>query len=371
MAKDNPLYLDLSITVHNIKGMGSNATVHKLDDLMTLLQDYDIDIVIITETNSDRKKSTFLDITRYNNRYKFYFSDKNMNKNKSIGYGGKNEEPTYTRIDMLWMKGSENIIVNRAYIIPSEECTDSDHDILITRIYMAEFLVNNRRYTRRIAFNQSRIAATTRTVNEGHEKARRPKMKPGVSGLSSTKRQIIDLDKTHKNNIELFHNSDIRADNRDTTEEAIGSQEQLLNIINSCWSQITASIDEAINSHLHTKMSSIHRTKQTNRKSIDYIAAKHTSKLYKLLKDLKRYHGEISDLRYSEEQTICIINAVKYWNIKFPKYNRDYSDLSLITFTDNRNFRITNIDIKDPRCIHILEDNIKTCREMDHLGSLQ
>ncbi|GES91465.1 hypothetical protein RCL_jg19453.t1 [Rhizophagus clarus] len=147
---------------------------------------------------------------------------------------------------MLWMKGPENIIINWAYIILSKECTDSDHDILITRIYTAEFLVNNRRHTRRIAFNQSRVAATKQIVNERHEKA---------------------IDQF------LYSNSDIRADNEDATEDAIESQEQLLNIINSCWSQITAGIDEAINSHLRTRMSSIHRTKQTNRKLIDYIAA--------------------------------------------------------------------------------------------------
>ncbi|GET03974.1 hypothetical protein GLOIN_2v1485434 [Rhizophagus clarus] len=63
LADENSLYLDLSIAVHNIRGMGSNATTHKLDDLMTLMQNDDIDIVVVTETNSDRKKSSFLDIT--------------------------------------------------------------------------------------------------------------------------------------------------------------------------------------------------------------------------------------------------------------------------------------------------------------------
>ncbi|GBB93189.1 hypothetical protein RclHR1_02130002 [Rhizophagus clarus] len=180
---------------------------------------------------------------------------------------GKNEEPTYTRIDMLWMKGPENIIINWAYIILSKECTDSDHDILITRIYTAEFLVNNRRHTRRIAFNQSRVAATKQIVNERHEKQ---KCRNFVNSLSL---QLKLIDTRQAIDQFLYSNSDIRADNEDATEDAIESQEQLLNIINSCWSQITAGIDEAINSHLRTRMSSIHRTKQTNRKLIDYIAA--------------------------------------------------------------------------------------------------
>ncbi|GBB91398.1 hypothetical protein RclHR1_18670001 [Rhizophagus clarus] len=63
LVDENSLYLNLSIAVHNIRGMGSIATAYKLDDLMTSMQNDDINMVVITETNTNRKKSSFLNIT--------------------------------------------------------------------------------------------------------------------------------------------------------------------------------------------------------------------------------------------------------------------------------------------------------------------
>ncbi|GBB90331.1 hypothetical protein RclHR1_17250004 [Rhizophagus clarus] len=368
--------------------MGSNNTAHKLDDLMTLMQDDDIDIVVVTKTNSDRKKSSFLDITRYNNRYKFYFCDKDISTNKSIGYGvaiakreihitaiyaapknkqhihkklidntikqlqqnqlgstrtlhiiagnfneivdpeldkstpsskkpttinqcqnvlhqlqtlgfkdtfrlinndqkaftykhskSEDEASTYTRIDMLWMKAPKQIIVKTAYIIPSVGCTDSDHDILITKLYTAEFLVNNRRHTRRAALDQPGVAATTRMDKEQFGNTNTPRKESDAADISSVKRQIIDLDKTFRSNIELFQqacrdfanspsiqlhlndtyqaieqlvytNSEPWADHKDDTDAAAGPCEAVKKSINSFWSQIANGINKAINSHL-------------------------------------------------------------------------------------------------------------------------
>ncbi|GBB99926.1 hypothetical protein RclHR1_36860001 [Rhizophagus clarus] len=215
-----------------------------------------------------------------------------------------------------------------------------------------------------------------------------------AADISSVKRQIIDLDKTPRSNIELFQqacrdfvnspsiqlhlndthqameqllytNSEPWEDHEDDTEVAAGSREAVKNIINSFWSQMANGIDKAINIHLHTRISSILRIKQTNKKLLDYIAAKHTSKLYKLLKDLKRFHRESSNIVGTEAQSFSLMDTERYWKLKFLKYNRDYSDASLIHFFKHRNFMITDLDIKDPQSINQLEDHIKTRRKMD------
>ncbi|GBB93811.1 hypothetical protein RclHR1_22340002 [Rhizophagus clarus] len=130
LADENSLYLDLSIAVHNIRGMGSNNTAHKLDDLMTLMQNDDIDIVVVTETNSNRKKSSFLDITRYNNRYKFYFCDKDISTNKSIGYG------VAIAVKMKWVKHLYSMDLTFPYLL-SIKLLFKKREIHITAIYAA------------------------------------------------------------------------------------------------------------------------------------------------------------------------------------------------------------------------------------------
>ncbi|GES87450.1 reverse transcriptase family protein [Rhizophagus clarus] len=163
----------------------------------------------------------------------------------------------------------------------------------------------------------------------------------------------------------IYTNPEPRVDYEVDTEIASVYHEATKNIINLVWSHLANDIDNAINYHLHTRMSSILRTKQTNKKPLDYIAAKHTSKLYKLLKDLKQFHYESSNTVSTEAQISSLIGKERYWNLKFLKYNGDYNDASLIYFTKHRNFMITDIDIKDLQSITMLEDHIKMRREMD------
>ncbi|GBB90572.1 hypothetical protein RclHR1_17590001 [Rhizophagus clarus] len=162
-----------------------------------------------------------------------------------------------------------------------------------------------------------------------------------------------------------YTNSEPWVDQGEDTEAASGSHEVAKNVINKFWTQMTNGIDKAINSLLHTRMSSTIRMKQTNKKPLDYIAAKHTSKLYKLLKDLKRFHEQPANTVGTEDRTSSLMDTERYWNIKLPKYNRDYNDASISHFSEQRNFRITDLDIKDPRSISKLEEHIQACREMD------
>ncbi|GES87448.1 hypothetical protein RCL_jg3759.t1 [Rhizophagus clarus] len=101
-------------------------------------------------------------------------------------------------------EGPENIIVKRAYILPSDGCTNSDHDILITRLYIAEFLVNNRKHTRRTALDQTGRATTIQMDIERTRNANIHGKKSETADILLVKRRIIDLDKTHRSNIELF-----------------------------------------------------------------------------------------------------------------------------------------------------------------------
>ncbi|GBB90573.1 hypothetical protein RclHR1_17590002 [Rhizophagus clarus] len=130
LVDENSLYLELSIAVHNIRGMGSIVTAHKLDDLMTSMQNDNIDIVVITETNTDRKKSSFLNITRYNTRYKFYFCNKNTITNKSIGYG------VAIAVKMKWAKHIISMDLTSPYMI-SLELLFKKREIYISAIYAA------------------------------------------------------------------------------------------------------------------------------------------------------------------------------------------------------------------------------------------
>ncbi|GBB91522.1 hypothetical protein RclHR1_18890001 [Rhizophagus clarus] len=289
LADENSLYLDLLIAVHNIRGMGSNNTAHKLDDLMTLMQNDDTDIVDTITNKSigygvaiavkmkwakhitrpsqslhiiagdfneivdpELDKSTLSSNSQTASKHRqnvlhqlqalgFKDTFRLINNNlKAFTYKhskGEDEELTYSRIDMLWMKAPENIIIKRVYIIPSEGCTNSDHDILITRLHTAEFLVNNRRHTKRAALDQPGIAATTRMDKERSRKANTHGKQSEAADISLVKRQIIDLDRTHRSNIELFQQAcrDIASspNHEDDTEAASGSHEVAKNVINA------------------------------------------------------------------------------------------------------------------------------------------
>ncbi|GBB91558.1 hypothetical protein RclHR1_18910004 [Rhizophagus clarus] len=316
--EDNLQYLELTVAVHNIRGMGSNTSSHKLDDLMLLLKNYNTNVVIITETNMDDSMKNFIDNARYNDQYEFIFSNKDRDKNKNKGYrvaiavklkwarhiykidqispyliriallfeqreiniiaiyaafetkrdihntlidsiktlqrysrcglihtlnliagdfneivnldldkklpgfkdtfrlinnskkaftykhsSGATEELTYTRIDMLWMQGPENVMVTKAIIVPSEGCTNSDHEILITRIYTAEFIINNQRYTRRITFDQLRDRILHQTSEESNNELKSSDV-TGDNNPDIITKRVIDLDKTPKEKIESF-----------------------------------------------------------------------------------------------------------------------------------------------------------------------
>ncbi|GBC09271.1 hypothetical protein RclHR1_08730002 [Rhizophagus clarus] len=249
-------------------------------------------------------------------------------------------------------EGPEQIIVKRAYIIPSEECTDNDYDILITRLHTVKFLVNNRGHTRRAALDQPGVAATTRMNKEKFGNINTSRKESDAADILSPKYTIAFEQHAPGNGTLLYTNFKLWDDHEDDTEAAAEPREAVKNIINSFWSQMANGIDKAINSHLHTRMNSIFNSKQMNKKLLDYIAAKHTSKLYKLLKSLKRFHGESSNIVGTEVQSFSLMDTERYWKLKFPKYNRDYSDASLIHFSEHRNFMITNLDIKDPRSIN-------------------
>ncbi|GBB93810.1 hypothetical protein RclHR1_22340001 [Rhizophagus clarus] len=224
------------------------------------------------------------------------------------------------------MKAPKQIIVKRAYIIPSVGCTNSDHDILITRLHTAEFLVNNRRHTRRAALDQPRVAATTRMDKEQFGNTNTPGKESDAADISSVKRRIIDLDNTPRSNIELF-------------------QQVCRDFANS----------PSIQLHLNDTHQAIEQLVYTNSEpwadhEDDTDAAAGPRKAVK---------------KSTEAQSFSLTDTERYWKLKFPKYNRDYSDASLIHFAEHRNFMITDLDIKDPRSINQLEDHIKIRREMD------
>ncbi|GBB93723.1 hypothetical protein RclHR1_02220018 [Rhizophagus clarus] len=233
-SEDNPQYLDLTIAVHNIRGMGSNTSSHKLDDLMLLLKSYNMDVrnsrCGLTHTlnliagdfneicNPDLDKKSpgsgsttgnilqrnvlhqlqtlgFKDTFRLINNSKRAFTYKHSN--------GATEELTFTRIDMLWMQEPENVMITKAIIILSEGCTNSDHEILITRIYMAEFIINNWRHTRRITFDQLRDRISHQSFKESNNGPQSSEV-TGDNNPAVITRRVIDLDKSLKEKIKSF-----------------------------------------------------------------------------------------------------------------------------------------------------------------------
>ncbi|GBC02443.1 hypothetical protein RclHR1_04620010 [Rhizophagus clarus] len=520
-------YLDLTVAVHNIRGMGSNTSSHKLDDLMLFLKDYNTDVVIITETNTDDSLKHFIDNARYNDQFEFIFSYKDRDKNRNKGYGvaialktkwarhiykidrispyliriallfeqreiniiaiyaapeskrdihntlidsiktlqrhsrcglthtlnliagdfneivnldldkkspgskstngntiqrnvlhqlqslgfkdtfrlinnnkraytykhsnGATEEPTYTRIDMLWMQGPENVMVTKAIIVPLEGCTNSDHEILITRIYMAEFIVNNRRCTRRITFDQLRDRISHQSSEEGNNEPQSPEVTED-NNPDIISRRVIDLDKTPKEKIETFQRAckefvnksgllqrlsalllDSATQNDLNNVTGVGdnldytNQHQTIRLedINNIWSQVTIGIDKAIDDNLHTRNCNMHKTKQISKKPPEYIATKHTSKLYKLTKELKKFHDKSANRTSHEEIPFDMEEKMNHWAIISPKYDQDYKDPQLTQFTDKGEYRLNNIDIRNPSCVNDLEEIVKVRRKMD------
>ncbi|GET52311.1 hypothetical protein RIR_jg16552.t1 [Rhizophagus irregularis DAOM 181602=DAOM 197198] len=76
----NALYLTLHIGTHNINGLIGNST--KLYRILNWMQENQVDIMALNETNLDQRNSFFKTPDSFKEQFYIYWSSKQYDKNK-------------------------------------------------------------------------------------------------------------------------------------------------------------------------------------------------------------------------------------------------------------------------------------------------
>jgi hypothetical protein len=72
--KNNTLYLELCIAAHNIDGIASIQSFPKLHNLLEFIEEHNIDIMAISETNIDYHQGHFINQEIKSKIYSIIFS---------------------------------------------------------------------------------------------------------------------------------------------------------------------------------------------------------------------------------------------------------------------------------------------------------
>ncbi|RGB30729.1 hypothetical protein C1646_764929 [Rhizophagus diaphanus] len=198
------IYLNLHIAAHNIDGIASTPSIQKLHSLLEFIEENNIDIIAISETNIDYRQEYFINLiifserdqkikgsgmlNFYSYREKYGYGDFNDIIDNKIDHLPSTEQPgsqfliqlsqlelydicralyldtelfthekwdknkdksspiSRSRIDQIWITHEADVIPVEFSVHSSQMITNSHHSIISTTINISGFIKNNFRH---------------------------------------------------------------------------------------------------------------------------------------------------------------------------------------------------------------------------------
>ncbi|GET04718.1 hypothetical protein LOTGIDRAFT_56145 [Rhizophagus clarus] len=130
---------------HNAHIQNGHRTLHIVAGDFNEILDPTLDKVSSTTNGPIHKPSNF-----FRNITQLGFKDtlREIEPNKQVFTYNHTNRRSQSRIDYIWISHCQDVCVTAHHNLKAEDITNSDHTIVITELYVGDFLLQNRKHTR-------------------------------------------------------------------------------------------------------------------------------------------------------------------------------------------------------------------------------